>query len=117
IPPIPWHANGWYWVFALLTECEKSENRKVLFAVSTAVQDIQGETKNAVFRRIGQTLFPEYYKQDSGTLTNRIRAQIESLTSMYREHSKWLKVTGGGKGGNDESPVEQDVYLSGWYIH
>ncbi|KLO05577.1 hypothetical protein SCHPADRAFT_788960, partial [Schizopora paradoxa] len=106
ILPFQWNKDNWKLAFALLTEVEKADNRKVLSVIffKDLRQKIKGDTKSAVYRCIAQQLFPDIYKLSSSHVTlvaERVCAEIDVLFKKYKDNAKCLYKTGDGVEGPD----------------
>ncbi|KAF7984965.1 hypothetical protein HWV62_9911 [Athelia sp. TMB] len=92
----------------LLSELEKPANHKALAGTKKG-EKTTGERKVAIYQRIGQTLFPEYYALEPRTIADRIKTRTEWLVSTYNKHAKRLQVTGGGIDNPAEDEADQDI--------
>ncbi|KAG6878044.1 hypothetical protein C0992_008712 [Termitomyces sp. T32_za158] len=86
---------------------EAVNNYKVLFGKKDKTENTSGETKVTVYKHIGQKILPELFDLDAGTVADRIKSKIESLTKMYRkQHSKIYQTGGGIQSERDENQPE-----------
>ncbi|KDR82164.1 hypothetical protein GALMADRAFT_59519 [Galerina marginata CBS 339.88] len=102
LPDIPWSEDEDKLVWSFLTELEKDENYKVLFGKKTVNENTSGDSKTAVFKRIGFAILPKLAEIDAGTIANRKQAGR-------------LRQTGGGLDENDGSSQSRDEELD-YYI-
>ncbi|KLO13913.1 hypothetical protein SCHPADRAFT_827308, partial [Schizopora paradoxa] len=106
LAPILWNQDGSKLVFALLTEMEKDENRIVLCGKRPGEVRTSGDSKNTVYRRIAQAIFPEICKISIGHATvvsERVRVKAEYLFKQYKEKARRLYQTGEGIGGEEST--------------
>ncbi|KAF8493592.1 hypothetical protein JB92DRAFT_2625940, partial [Gautieria morchelliformis] len=109
---LPWSANKNAKIWELITELSKPENFKVLFRKKDQKENTSGESKNAVFTRIGQRIWPGYALINKKTVAQHTKNKYDGLKDTYREHAKKLLQTGGGIGAETDGP---DAQL-GFYI-
>ncbi|KAF8800871.1 hypothetical protein BYT27DRAFT_7216700 [Phlegmacium glaucopus] len=103
LPDIPWAEDDYKLVSAFLTELEKTENYKVLFGKKDSSENTSGESRVAVFKRIGSIIVPGLFQLNPGAISERLKGQLDRLTKTYRKHAARLRQTGDGvDGGNVE---------------
>ncbi|KAJ7494069.1 hypothetical protein FB451DRAFT_450903 [Mycena latifolia] len=107
---IPWAANGGALIWALLAKLQVKENRLVLFGKNPGTNEgTRGDSKIAVYKRIGRDILPDSYKTSPNALAKRVKSRAEDLILTYKTHAKKLQVTGGGLQ-NDDSIEEDDTH-------
>ncbi|PIL25120.1 hypothetical protein GSI_13009 [Ganoderma sinense ZZ0214-1] len=107
LPKIQWTANQSAITWSLISEMEKTENRKVLFGKKSdeilcqpiggrAEKNSSAEHKISVCKRIAEAIVPALYSKDATVAGERVRSKIVSLTASYRDYAVPIKSTGGG---------------------
>ncbi|KAG8957815.1 hypothetical protein FRC05_009568 [Tulasnella sp. 425] len=123
-PRFTWSTDN---IWTLIGTVEKEENRKVLLGLRVAEgegrENTSGDSKTAVYKRIGAELFPaelelvtdaKAKKAVGTTLGLRVKAKWEGLMSTYKEHASTMIATGGGlKNLRDEQLLEALHKVSG----
>ncbi|KAG8937895.1 hypothetical protein FRC04_009945 [Tulasnella sp. 424] len=123
-PRFTWSTDN---IWTLIGTVEKEENRKVLLGLRVAEgegrENTSGDSKTAVYKRIGAELFPaelelvtdaKANKAVGTTLGLRVKAKWEGLMSTYKEHASTMIATGGGlKNLRDEQLLEALHKVSG----
>ncbi|KAG8911345.1 hypothetical protein FRC01_005761 [Tulasnella sp. 417] len=123
-PRYTWSTDN---IWRLIGAVEKEENRKILLGLRTAEgegrENTSGDSKTAVYKRIGAELFAEELelvtdakeKKSVGTaLGLRVKGKWEGLMSTYKEHASTMIATGGGlKNLRDEQLVDALQKVSG----
>ncbi|KAJ7129130.1 hypothetical protein C8R46DRAFT_1143499 [Mycena filopes] len=110
---IDWDADSSEMTFELITQMEVKENRLVLFG-KQGHENTSGDSKVAVFKRMGSVLFPTMYLTSPNTLGKRVKGKVESLVKTYKKFAKKLQVTGGGLEKDDSGDVHEflECYIS-----
>ncbi|KAJ7436138.1 hypothetical protein B0H11DRAFT_1831189, partial [Mycena galericulata] len=108
LPAIKWTADKGKLIWALIAEMERKENRLVLFGKEKN-ENTSGDSKIAVYKRIGGVIMPDLFAQAPNSLAKRIKGKAEDLVSTYKTLAKELQVTGGGLRNDDEGSGE-DVH-------
>ncbi|KAI0687306.1 hypothetical protein C8Q76DRAFT_635374 [Earliella scabrosa] len=75
VPPVPWTANDFFLLWRLLDECEKEENRKVLFG-KQGNENSSSEHKISVCKRIAEVIIPDTFAINATTAAERVRSKI-----------------------------------------
>ncbi|EDR05479.1 uncharacterized protein LACBIDRAFT_329790 [Laccaria bicolor S238N-H82] len=104
IPTIDWIGNNNALIWKLLNEIEKKQNCSVLYGSKKVLED----SKIKVYKRISEAILPEWYALDPDAIGNRMKNKAEDLYARYKKEIKRLQQTGGGLGGNDDSPDDPD---------
>ncbi|KAF8170764.1 hypothetical protein BJ912DRAFT_133829 [Pholiota molesta] len=110
IPELQWAEDDYKKTWEFINLLEKEENYKVLFGKKAPGENTSGDTRIAVFRRIAQALFPFYFELDGGTVADRLKSKLETLTKTYRKHAGRLRQTGGGLRQDGEDAGEDSQY-------
>ncbi|RDX49664.1 hypothetical protein OH76DRAFT_1556319 [Lentinus brumalis] len=107
LPKIPWQENNSILIWNLLSECEKEENRKVLFGKKDD-ENSSSENKIAVCKRVASAVVPALYAPDGTVAGERVKAKIAWLITTYRAHVMPIKATGGGVREEQDSQDSQE---------
>ncbi|KAJ7315627.1 hypothetical protein DFH08DRAFT_657276, partial [Mycena albidolilacea] len=114
-PRIEWDADKSAATYDLITQMEVKENRLLLFG-KQGDENTSGESKIAVYKRIGSKIFPAMYATSPNALGKRVKGKADSLVTTYKKHAKKLQVTGGGlrKDEDDSGDVHEflECYIS-----
>ncbi|KAJ7124037.1 hypothetical protein C8R46DRAFT_971700 [Mycena filopes] len=109
LPSIKWVADDGALTWALIEQMEVKQNRLVLFGKQDKSENTSGDSKTAVFKRIGSVILPDLYAIAPNSLGKRVKGKAEALVDLYKEHAKRLQVTGGGLRKNEESIGETEA--------
>jgi len=96
LPKINWSANKGAVTWALIGQMEVKENRLVLFGKQSKDENTSGESKIAVYKRIGGVILPDLFATSPNALAKRVKCKAEGLVDAYKKLAKKLQVTGGG---------------------
>ncbi|KAJ7608615.1 hypothetical protein DFH06DRAFT_1017570 [Mycena polygramma] len=117
LPSIKWTADGGALIWALIAQLEVKENRLVLFGKENKGENTSGDSKIAVYKRIGSEIMPEIFKVSPNALGKRVKGKAEDLVSTYKTEAKKLQVTGGGLRNDDEDANDENGEDSEENVH
>ncbi|KAF7349806.1 hypothetical protein MVEN_01280800 [Mycena venus] len=103
LPQIKWTADKGALTWALIAQMEVKENRLVLFGKESKDENTSGDSKIAVYKRIGGEILPELFARSPNALAKRVKCKAEGLVDTYKKLAKKLQVTGGGLQNNDDN--------------
>ncbi|KAJ7301738.1 hypothetical protein DFH08DRAFT_96508 [Mycena albidolilacea] len=107
---VAWSANEGALIWALLDEMQVKDNRLVLFGKNPGTTEgTKGDSKTAVYKRIGSKILPELFENSPNALGKRVKGKAEDLVTAYKKQAKKLQVTGGGlqNDGDDNDEVHE----------
>ncbi|KAJ7809439.1 hypothetical protein B0H13DRAFT_2221068 [Mycena leptocephala] len=102
LPRIDWSADEGALIWELIAQMEVKENRLVLFGKQDKNENTSGESKIAVYKRIGTKILPDLAQTSPNALAKRVKGKAEDLVNTYKKLAKQLQVTGGGLRNDDD---------------
>ncbi|KAG8905570.1 hypothetical protein FRC01_008306 [Tulasnella sp. 417] len=92
-------------IWKLINKVAEEQNRKVLLGKKEKKENTSGDSKTAVYKRIGIELFPDERQATASPkeekavdtmLGNRVKSKWENLLGSYKLQAAKMTVTGGG---------------------
>ncbi|KAJ7618839.1 hypothetical protein DFH06DRAFT_1061721 [Mycena polygramma] len=108
LPRIDWSANEGALTWGVIAEMDRKENRLVLFGKQSKAENTSGDSKIAVYKRIGGRILPDLFAKSPNALGKRVKGKAEDLIGTYKKLAKQLQVTGGGLRNDDDDDDSDD---------
>ncbi|KAJ6490553.1 hypothetical protein DFH09DRAFT_1377302 [Mycena vulgaris] len=116
LPKIKWSAENGTLTWALIGQMEVKDNRLVLFGKDSKDENTSGDSKIAVYKRIGSVIMPELFATSPNALAKRVKSKAEDLVATYKDLAKELQDTGGGLRNDDEDDSDSTHKFLECYI-
>ncbi|KAJ8594912.1 hypothetical protein M405DRAFT_695718, partial [Rhizopogon salebrosus TDB-379] len=108
IPDVHW-SDDMTWT--LLSEVEKDANRLVLLGKREKKENTSGDSKIAVFQRIGAVVQPDSHKINPTATGKAIKRKYDHLVWKYQQQAKRLRTTGDGiRNADDGNDSENEFF-------